>query len=333
MTHELRNGAPTVMFYEKPKAITVPWVVDYQGVPSNINVPLGTGVYYSPEAQILHLRNDLSGRSRTYTPEVFVTIDHGEPNFELEFCDPDNRRRFMPSVAIGEHYISFRADNSQEGYKFSNRAMFETFCDFMASPLYNPFTKPIPPTTSWICADVQKRTLFYKPYAHADGDTPDPYLNRAHEYPIDEARCDVISFRFENDRPLPVWDRHDREDVLLTTGVHEGRIASWSRETGDPEKIYVKGDNTNDGWIAEGHVEWPAFVNEMKLGFIRWGDLVERAPFDPSRYKPRVYQELTNLPTPQQRPAKKVAPARAAPSDATAAMGGLWGAVRKFLGR
>ena len=255
MKHRVREGAPTVEFYDTPQTASAEWVLDAQGAPANINVPVGTGVVYTPESKVLHLRDERTGWSRTYTPEVIVTIDHSTPYFELEFCDPNNPGRFMPSVGIG-NYPFFRADNGQEGYTFSNKAMFETFRAFMASPIYNPFETPIPSLDST---------------------------------PQDEAYCDVISFKFENDRPLPVWDRHDKEAVLLAPDQHDGRVASWDKETGDPVLIYVRGDNTNGGWIAEGHMKWPAFANEIKLGHVRWDYFVRREPFDPSRFQPRAY--------------------------------------------
>lgn len=257
MRHELRDGAPAVEVFDKPKTVEAKWVLNSDGAPSKIKVPAGTGVRYREEDSIVHLRNDRAGWSCTYTPEVIATVNHGDPFFELEFCDP-NQQGFMPSVAIGE-YISFRADNGQEGFTFSNRAMFETFRAFMASPVYNPFETPI------------------------------PLLGSADACPDDEVYCEMVSFYFRNDRPLPVWDRHDKENVLLVPGVHEARIASWNKETGDPIKLYTKGDNTRGGWIAEGHFEWPAFANELKLGHARWDDFVKRAPFDPLQYRPRAY--------------------------------------------
>lgn len=257
MAHRLRQGAAKVDFYDTPRTVSAEWVVDSQGVPSKINVPVGTGVMHSDEFRIVHLRNERAGWSRTYTPEVIVTIDHAEPHYELEFYNP-NQPSFMPSVAISS-YISFRADNGQEGYTFSNRAMFETLCAFMSSPVYNPF------------------------------ETPVPLIDRADACPKEDAYCEIVSFRFQNDRPLPVWDRHDKEDVLLVPGVYDGRIPSWNRETGDPETLYVRGDNTNGGWIAEGHIKWPVFANEIRLGYLRWEDFAKRVPFDPSQYRPRAY--------------------------------------------
>lgn len=257
MKHLLREGAPAVDTYHNPKTVEAEWVLDSQGAPSIIQIPVGTGVCYRPEDSIVHLRNDELGRSRTYTPEIIVTVDHNEGYYELEFYNP-NHQGFMPSVAIRD-YISFRADNGQEGYTFSNKAMFETLQAFIASPVYNPFETPI------------------------------PHIGETDACPSEDAYCEIISFCLKNDRPLPVWDRHEKKDVLLSIGTHDGRIASWNRETGEPEKLYIRGDNTNDDFIAEGHIDWTVFANELKLGHARWDDFVKREPFDPSQFQPRIY--------------------------------------------
>jgi len=294
MRHKLREGAPAVDVFDKPKTVEAEWVFNSNGAPSVINVPAGTGVRYQPEDSIVHLRNERTGWSRTYAPDAIVTIDHGSSFFELEFCAP-HQTCFMPSVTISD-YISFRADNGQEGYTFSNRAMFETLRAFMASPVYNPFETPIVP------------------------------LTRADACPPDEIYCEIVSFCFRNDRPLPVYDRHDREAVLLVPGVHDGRIASWDKKTGDPEMLYVSGDNTNGGWIAEGHVKWPAFANEIRLGHLRWDDFARRAPFDPSQYRPRAYHGPVVESAPQT-PSNKIAVGKGMTLE------GIFGVMHKLTGK
>lgn len=168
--------------------------------------------------------------------------------------------------------------------------MFETFCDFMASPIYNPFTTPIPQVTSGLCADVKSRSLYYRAFLPENkNDDPDPYLGREHEYPIDEQYPWFVSFTIELDRPVIVWDRHAREDRQLGSGQYHARVSRWDRKTGEPTRIIVEGTSDAGEWMQEGHVDWQVLEMELRLAHARWGRITERQPFDPTHYKPLNY--------------------------------------------
>jgi len=159
MVYQVRKGALTAPVSDTMRSVSAPWLLDYFGQPIEMPIRPGEVGIYLEDAQILHIRNEDTGASRTVTPAIHVTLDHGDNFFDVQFRDPADQRRGLPSVMIRDNTIIFDTKDDETGYTLSNRAMFETFCDVLSSPTYNPFEAPIPPTTSGLCADVQKRTL------------------------------------------------------------------------------------------------------------------------------------------------------------------------------
>jgi len=295
MTYKIRAGALTEAVSTKERSVSAPWFLDFQGQPIDLPIKPGEVGVYLEDAQILHIRNEQIGRSRTVTPTIDVTVDHEECFFDLHFRDLDDRLRFMPSVTIDAQGLAFTSAGGMEGYTFSNRAMFATFCAFMASPIYNPFEKPIPVTGEGLCGDVQRQQLFYRPFGpdelddedeDEDEDEIDPYLGREHEYPIDEKYCYLLSFAVETDRPIAVWDKMDRKDALLPPGLYHCMVSRWNRETGEPERIKLEGKSKTGEWVTESHLDWAVLATELELGHGSVANTKEREPFDPSHYRP-----------------------------------------------
>jgi hypothetical protein len=292
----------------------------------------------------VHVRNERRGTSRTLTPTVDVTIDHEDCLFDVQFCDPADPLRLMPSIAIDEHGVVFHADDGKGGYTFSNRAMFETFCDFMDSPIYNPFEAPIPAGTSGLRGDVQKRELFYRTAESDeiddddddddddDGDDDDGDDDDA--YPIEEAYCRIVSFAVEIDRPVAVWDRFENANVQLGPGRYEGKVERSNRETGEPTRVKLEGRSKAGVWMSAAHLDWAALERELTLEHARFVSLVERVPFDPAPYRPISPEELAaaKAAAPSLRLPKTPFP-KPLPAATTKAKGGLFGLARKLLKR
>lgn len=238
-------------------------------------------------------------------------------------------------MAIDDSRLIFFEDADLHGWTFSNQAIFETFCDFMASPIYNPFETPIPTGTSGLCGDVQKRTLFYLPLEaddiddDDDEDDIDPYLGREHEYPIDEKYCFFVSCHAETDRPLAAWDKVERKDTQLPPGKYFCKIARWDRETGEPIQVKMEGKNKTGAWVNESIVEWSALAREVELAHARVDAVRERKPFDPSIYRPVTLDEI-----PTTKPLHRDTVPTELPSvSSTQPKAGILGALRKFMGR
>lgn len=326
MKHRLKADAPAVDFFcDEDTPVTVPWVLDWHGAPQEITLRAGSGAYLDLTGQYLHWRDEERGSSRTITPTAAVLINWDEPWFELEFRDPDNPRRFMPSVTIRDGIIEFSADDGAEGFFFDNTAMFEAFCDFMASPAFNPFATPIPPVTEGLCADVQGRTLSYRAYVpdDDDDDEADPYLGRETDYPIDETYCPVIGFIVEFDRPITVWDKEIRGDREIAPGRYQGRVTSWRREDGVPLRLRISGTGNDGYYLYDGFVAWETVEKELRLEHARWQITRERQPFDPTHYRPAPYGG----------PVIAKQSAIMMPPAGTMSVDGVFGVMRKLLGR
>lgn len=333
MTYKIRKGALSGPASEKEQSVTAPWVLDLNGQPLPLPVKPGEIAVYDPDASIVHVRNERRGTSRTLTPTVDVYIDHEDCLFDVQFRDPADGLRLMPSIAIDEHGVVFHADDGKNGYTFSNRAMFETFCDFMDSPIYNPFEAPIPAGTSGLRGDVQKRELFYRT-AESDEFDDDDDDDDDDAYPIEGAYCRIVSFAVEIDRPVAVWDRFENENVQLGPGRYEGKVERSNRETGEPIRVKLEGRSKAGVWMSAAHLDWAALERELTLEHARVVSLVERVPFDPAPYRPISPEELAvaKAAAPPLRPPKMPFP-KPLPAATTKAKGSLFGLARKLLGK
>ncbi|RBO88774.1 hypothetical protein [Pseudochrobactrum asaccharolyticum] len=335
MKHLLREGALNGATTENERNVTAPWFLDLNGQPLPLPIRSGEVGVYLEAPKILHIRNDRTGTSRTITPTVDVTIDHSASFFELQFLDPKDRLSFLPSISLDDNRLVFFADGDLNGWTFSNRAMFETFCDFMASPIYNPFETPIPTGTSGLCGDVQKRMLFYQALEaddidqDDDEDDIDPYLGREDEYPIDEKYCFFVSCHVETDRPIKAWDRIERSKTKLPPGKYFCEVTRWDRETGEPEQVKLEGKSKTGERVNESFLEWAILAREIELAHAHVDAVRERKPFDPSNYRPVTLHEAQ-------------APKPASPDTGhselpiakqTQPKTGILDALRKFIGK
>lgn len=335
MAYKTREGALNGAISENERNVTAPWFLDLNGQPLPLPIWPGEVGVYLETPKILHIRNDRTGTSRTITPTVDVTIDHSTSFFELQFRDPTDRLSSLPSISFDDNKLVFFADGDLNGWTFSNRAMFDTFCDFMASPIYNPFETPIPTGSSGLCGDVQKRTLFYQVLEaddiddDDDEDDIDPYLGREHEYPIDEKYCFFVSCHVETDRPVKAWDRIERSKTKLPPGKYFCQVTRWDRETGEPEQLKLEGKSKTGARVNESFLKWSVLSREIELAHAHVDAVRERKPFDPSNYRPVAVNEA-QIPKPA---SSDTMPSELPSANRTQPKTGILGALCKLIGR
>ncbi len=322
MVYKIRKGALTAPAATTMQTVSAPWFLTHQGEPIDLEIRPQDIAVYDPKASILHIRREAAGYARTITPTVDVTVEHEDGFFDVQFRQPDEGLRFMPSISINQNMLNFYTESEHEGYILSNTAMFEVFCDFMASPIYNPFITPIPMPDYGLTGDIVKRQLFYR--AVVNDDDTDPYLGREHEYPIDEERCYFVFCDIQTDRPIAVWDKHKRDNVLLPAGLYRCWPRRWNPEDGEPTQIKLEGKTKDGKWMSEAFVDWAVMATELELGHARVGNIIERQPFDLTPYRPISTRELV---------ACHAAPQEAAASATALSTVRRLGVLRKLIGK
>lgn len=120
------------------KSFTLMWVKDAFGAPTTVDLEAGSEVFFDPENQVFHYRNDRIVRTVTSSIDVRVSDHFKEWEIELQ-VDPENRLE-PPSILITEDQL-FLTDN---GYNLPLDEFFANACKVLRNRVFNP-NESMPP--------------------------------------------------------------------------------------------------------------------------------------------------------------------------------------------
>ncbi|MFV1589914.1 hypothetical protein [Phaeobacter sp. JH20_39] len=280
-TLEERESPFEYSISDKPRTMTAPWLIQYDGQPMPIDIPAGAKALFDKKRQILHVHDNATGISITATPQVFVRLDYTQDFHDIEFVDLENLHIKLCGLYVNEGALQFE-DNKV--FEFSNIEMFRSACRLLSSPVFNPWQgyPELTPDRCYHMGNFETGELWIHPNQLAEN--PDT--------PVDETRGFLVKFLFRTNVPVPGWDRFDKKDVEIQPGLYSAEVIKSDEKTGEP--ITVKATGEEDGLMEfyEIFVPFDALETFRQAGDLEMGDALYRTHFDPRAHTDLALQAV-----------------------------------------
>lgn len=254
----------------KPRTMTAPWLIQYDGQPMPIDIPAGAKALFDKKRQILHVHDNATGISITATPQVFVRLDYTQDYHDIQFTDPENPHQNLCGLYISEGVLHFE-DNKL--FNFLNTEMFRSACRLLSSPVFNPW-QGFPELTADRCYHIGNFETG-ELWVHPD------QLKEFPDTPVDEHRGSLLRFLFVTEEPIEGWDRIDRVTLDIPPGPYEAKVIKSDMNTGAPDLIEVSGMNDDTLAISSTHIKFSVLDQAREAGTLFPAEPEYRPDFDP----------------------------------------------------
>ena len=255
---------------DKPRTMTAPWAIQYDGTPISFKIPAGAKALFDKRRQIVHVHDNMTGISITATPQVFVRLDYTQEFHDVEFVDLENPHLKLCGLYVNEGALQFE-DNKV--FEFSNIEMFRSVCRLLSSPVFNPWQgyPELTPNRCYHIGNFETGELRIHPDQLAEN--PDT--------PVDDTRGLLIKFIFRTEVAVPGWDRFDRKDVEIQPGLYSAEVIKSDPETGVPITVKATGEEDGLGEFFEIFIPFDDLENHRLAGDLEMGNALYRTHFDP----------------------------------------------------
>lgn len=255
---------------DKPRTMTAPWLIQYDGQPMQIDIPAGAKALFDKKRKILHVHDNATGISITATPHVFVRLDYTQDYHDIQFTDPENPNQNLCGLYVNAGELHFE-DNKL--FNFLNTEMFRSASRLLSSPVFNP----------WCGYPDLNEDLYYHSGDFETGELwlhPDQ-LKEFPDTPVDEHRGSLLKFLFITEEPIEGWDRHMRETIDIPPGPYEAKVVRSDKNTGAPVLVEVSGMNDDTLAISATHIKFAVLDAAREAGTLFPAEPEYRPDFDP----------------------------------------------------
>lgn len=182
-TLEERDSPFDYSVSDKPRTMTAPWLIQYDGQPMPVHIPAGAKALFDKKRKILHVHDNATGISITATPHVFVRLDYTQDYHDIQFVDPNNPNHTLCGLYVSAGDLGFE-DNKL--FNFLNTEMFRSACRLLSSPIFNPWRgfPDLNDDVYYLSGDFETGELWLHP----------DQLKEFPDTPVDENRGSLLKF-------------------------------------------------------------------------------------------------------------------------------------------
>lgn len=269
-TLEERDSPFDYSVSDKPRTMTAPWLIQYDGQPMPVHIPAGAKALFDKKRKILHVHDNATGISITATPHVFVRLDYTQDYHDIQFVDPNNPNHTLCGLYVSAGDLGFE-DNKL--FNFLNTEMFRSACRLLSSPVFNPWRgfPDLNDDVYYLSGDFETGELWLHP----------DQLKEFPDTPVDENRGSLLKFLFETTEPIEGWDRIDKVTLDIPPGPYEARVVDADKNTGAPILIEVCGLNDDTFKICLTQIKFEVLDAAREAGTLFPQEPEFRPEFDP----------------------------------------------------
>lgn len=269
-TLEERDSPFDYSVSDKPRTMTAPWLIQYDGQPMPVHIPAGAKALFDKKRKILHVHDNATGISITATPHVFVRLDYTQDYHDIQFVDPNNPNHTLCGLYVSAGDLGFE-DNKL--FNFLNTEMFRSACRLLSSPIFNPWRgfPDLNDDVYYLSGDFETGELWLHP----------DQLKEFPDTPVDENRGSLLKFLFETTEPIEGWDRIDKVTLDIPPGPYEARVFDADKNTGAPILIEVCGLNDDTFKICSTQIKFEVLDAVREAGTLFPQEPEFRPEFDP----------------------------------------------------